>query len=358
MSQKISKFLLAFASAGMLFGSSALPVCAADDTTKADGTHKVEIRLHYESLNYLTDDVTKLQNTLRVSTHVDDKDTRAGRTDFKKISEEEDPDDPAYKDVVYSASIEVPDAAGAVPSMTMDFNDAVPADFGTIVVPRYQAADMDGNELALASDTEQSAVKNDALHAIFTYNSMDDANKDQVVNAYIKMSTATVRIVPVTQANERLNGVEYEIIDEDTGKTAVLLNEEGKTVKFPYSSSDDTKNGIATFKGLLAGHTYTVRATKVPDGYKKPQDIGFKVAKDRTMQGTNDYSSETMSLDETKAACRTHHSITAWVIPAGDGVELPSAGGTGTAVPTAIACMTACAAVIYIIVRKNKKVED
>lgn len=110
-----------------------------------------------------------------------------------------------------------------------------------------------------------------------------------------------------------------------------------------------------TFNGIDDGY-YKLEETKVPDGYKKMEDLYFQITASHTVTEITELravvrggSSQTL---DTTAATGTVHAV----IENHTGIELPSTGGMGTTVFYILGSIMVLGAVVLLVTKKRMSV--
>lgn len=177
-----------------------------------------------------------------------------------------------------------------------------------------------------------------------TYNATIDAAaasapaKNQIGDSTVEVDTYAFQVAKTDGDNHPLAGAKFELWKDGA---ALTFTYDGNGV-YTYSATgtettlDMTTNTTITVKGLDNSWTYTLKETKVPDGYNQAEDI--------TVQG----SSLTKVDDE--IAKLTLHKET---VVNKKGAVLPSTGGIGTTIFYIIGAILVIGAGVVLVTRRR-----
>ena len=180
-----------------------------------------------------------------------------------------------------------------------------------------------------------------------TYNATIDAAaasapaKNQIGDSTVEIDTYAFQVAK-TDGKDPLAGAQFELWKDGS---ALTFTGDGNGV-YTYSATgsvttlDMTTNTTITIKGLDNSWTYTLKETKVPDGYNQAEDI--------TVNG-----SSLTKVDKAIAELTLYKET----VVNQQGAVLPSTGGIGTTIFYVIGAILVIGAGVVLVTRRRMNVQ-
>jgi LPXTG-motif cell wall-anchored protein len=235
----------------------------------------------------------------------------------------------------------------------------------TINVPMVDAQ---GNSIFAANTLDENNTVYGLIPIEITYNATIDAAaasapaKNElpgenppppvVINTYAFQ-------IEKTDGKDPLPGAQFELWSAKGGETAAKLtfidNNDGTYTYSPtgtVTTLDMTTNTTIVIKGLDNAWSYTLKETKVPDGYNQAPDISV-AGSDLTKVTETVITAEgveTTVITDTSVASTDLFKET---VVNNKGAELPETGGIGTTIFYVVGALMMAAAVVLLITKKR-----
>ena len=241
-------------------------------------------------------------------------------------------------------------------NMTID-KDSVKVfvnDSATALTNEYTATVTDGKLKVTINLAEGGSATGKALYEaksensayipiVVTYNATIDAAaasapaKNQIGDSTVEIDTYAFQVAK-TDGKDPLKGAQFELWKDNA---ALTFTDDGNGV-YTYSAEgnvttlDMTENTTITIKGLDNSWTYTLKETKVPDGYNQAEDITVAGS---SLTKVNDDISKLSLYKET--------------VENKQGAVLPSTGGMGTTIFYVIGAILVIGAGVVLVTRRR-----
>ncbi|MCQ2567879.1 MAG: LPXTG cell wall anchor domain-containing protein [Mogibacterium sp.] len=174
----------------------------------------------------------------------------------------------------------------------------------------------------------------------------DKPAKNQIPGDSVKIYTYAFHVAK-TDGTDPLKGAQFELWSKKSGDTSQKLtfidNEDGT---YTYSADgtvttlDMTENTTISVKGLDKAWDYTLKETKVPEGYNPAKDVEIKGTTLTKVGDGISTSKDSSDLATTEVVNKA-------------GAELPSTGGIGTVIFYALGAALVIGGAIALIVKRR-----
>ncbi|MDY3997670.1 MAG: SpaA isopeptide-forming pilin-related protein [Blautia sp.] len=251
---------------------------------------------------------------------------------------------------------------GATKTKDTDYTASITSGALTVNIPMV---DSKGNSIYPANTLDENNTVLGLIPIEITYEATIDATagaapaKNAIPGSDVKVYTYAFQVAKVDQDNAALPGAQFELWSTKGGETSEKLkfidNSDGT---YTYSATgavttlNMTTNTTIVVKGLDTAWTYTLKETKVPDGYNQAADItvaGPSLTKVTETSTTVDGETTTTALDTSI----TSTSLYKETIKNQKGTELPSTGGIGTTIFYIIGAILVIGAGVVLVTRRR-----